>query len=625
MTGRQFPIGAELVQESVDFRVWAPDRHRVAVQLRSGMTIPLASEDNGYFSGSVADARANDLYFLKLDHDQFIPDPASRFQPDGPHGLSQIIDPSNFEWSDSNWIGRSLEELVIYELHVGTFTEGGTWTDAAEQLGELALLGITCIEVMPVAEFPGSFGWGYDGVDLFAPSHLYGTPNDFRHFVNMAHLHGIAVILDVVYNHLGPDGNYLRQCAAAYFTDRYRTDWGEAINFDGPHSGPVREFVLTNAAYWIKEFHLDGLRLDATQNIYDESPPTGHIITEIGVVARVAAPHKRIIVIAENEPQNPNLCRPVARRGFELDAVWNDDFHHSAMVALNGRREAYFQDYVGSPQEFISTAKYGFLFQGQWYSWQQNLRGQPSLDLPPTAFVSFLQNHDQIANSERGLRAHQLSSPARYRALLSFSLLQPTIPLLFQGQEFSASSPFLFFADHKGDLVALVQQGRVQFLSQFPRMQDEAIVSQLANPHHLGTFRRCKLKFSERETHASAYQLTRDLLRLRRRLVNLGFSKSHKVDGSVINQFSFLIRIFADQTADDRLLVVNLGADLELRSLAEPLLVPPGGAEWKITFSSESAIYGGDGVRDLILPNGGIFLSAETAMLLEASERNSRE
>ena len=366
MTTRRYPVGAELVPGGVHFRVWAPKRKQVAVRIESDKSLhPLTSEPDGYFAGLVPKIGAGTRYRLALDGGDAFPDPASRFQPEGPHGPSEVIDPAAFAWTDSAWRGAKLEGQVIYEMHVGTFTKEGTWAAAAKELPELAACGITCIEVMPIAEFPGKFGWGYDGVDLYAPTRLYGTPDDLRRFVNTAHGLGIAVILDVVYNHLGPDGNYLLQFADAYFTKKYKTEWGEPINFDGPDSGPVREYFSLNAAYWIDEFHLDGLRLDATQNIYDDTPdPAKHILTEIGRRVRTAAKGRSTIIVAENEPQHPRLVRPVEQGGHGLDGLWNDDLHHSAMVALTGRAEAYYTDYRGSPQEFISAIKYGYLYQG---------------------------------------------------------------------------------------------------------------------------------------------------------------------------------------------------------------------------------------------------------------------
>ena len=296
-------------------------------------------------------------------------------------------------------------------MHIGTFTQEGTWA-AASAVARVAAAGITLLEIMPVADFPGRFGWGYDGVNLFAPTRLYGQPDDLRRFVDAAHAVQLGVILDVVYNHLGPDGNYLGSFSDLYFSDRYENEWGEAINFDGPGAGPVREFFLANAGYWIDEFHLDGLRLDATQQIFDASSP--HILAEIGQRARSAAGKRQVFLVSENEPQETRLVRPLEDGGYGLDALWNDDFHHSAIVALTGRNEAYYSDHLGKPQEFVSAVKWGFLFQGQRYAWQKR-RGHPALDLAGSNFVNFLENHDQVANSCDGKRVRFQTSPGRWR------------------------------------------------------------------------------------------------------------------------------------------------------------------------------------------------------------------
>ncbi|HYO13039.1 MAG TPA: alpha-amylase family glycosyl hydrolase, partial [Thermoanaerobaculia bacterium] len=413
-------MGAEVVPEGVCFRVWAPrcERVEVVVEGPSGswpVEMDLDVEGNGYFSGLVPGAGAGALYRFRLDDGEAFPDPASRFQPQGPYGPSQVVDPATFEWTDEDWPGIGRDGQVLYEMHIGTFTPEGTWGAAARELPELADLGITVLELMPVAEFPGEFGWGYDGVDLFAPYHVYGTPDDFRRFVDRAHAAGIGVILDVVYNHLGPDGNSLKRFSESYFTDRYKNDWGEAINFDGEDAGPVREFFLTNAGYWIQEFHLDGLRLDATQDVHDASDE--HILVAIARRVREAAGKRSAYIVSENEPQDTRLVRPREEGGYGHDALWNDDFHHSTFVALTGRNEAYYTDYKGSPQEMISLVKYGYLYQGQRYSWQKQRRGTSALGLPPSAFVNFLQNHDQVANSARGERCHKLASPGKFRAL----------------------------------------------------------------------------------------------------------------------------------------------------------------------------------------------------------------
>ena len=303
------------------------------------------------------------LYRFRLDGENSYPDPASRFQPEGPHGPSQIVDPAAFGWTDRDWCGIHIEGQVIYEMHVGTFTRQGTWEAAARELETLSASGVTVLEIMPVADFTGSFGWGYDGVNLYAPTRLYGIPDDFRRFVDRAHSTGLAVILDVVYNHFGSDGAYFTEFSDDYFTDRYENEWGRPINFDGKNSAPVREFIIANAGYWIDEFHIDGLRLDATQQIFDATSP--HVLAEITRRAREAAHERSIIIVAENEPQHVKLIRPVEQGGYGMDALWNDDFHHTAVVAMTGRNEAYYTDYRGTPQEFVSAVKWGYLYQGQ--------------------------------------------------------------------------------------------------------------------------------------------------------------------------------------------------------------------------------------------------------------------
>ncbi|MGH7341775.1 MAG: alpha-amylase family glycosyl hydrolase, partial [Candidatus Rokuibacteriota bacterium] len=345
----------------------------------------------------------------------------------------------------------------------------------------------------------------YDGVALFAPTRLYGEPDDFRRFVDRAHALGLGVILDVVYNHAGPDGSFLKAFSPEYFTDRYANEWGEAINFDGPGAGPVREFFVSNAAYWTDEFHLDGLRLDATQTIHDRSPE--HVITAIAGAARAAARGRDLVIIAENEPQDVRLVRPSAAGGYGIDGLWNDDFHHTARVALTGRTEAYFTDYQGTPQELISAVKWGFLYQGQRYRWQGKGRGTPTFGLDPAAFVTYLQNHDQIANSTNGRRGHQLAGPAKWRAMTAVLLLLPGLPMLFQGQEFSASAPFLFFADFDDRTNAAVREGRAAFLSQFPSAVAYQQVAALDDPAAPRTFERCKLNPIERVDHVEARAL----------------------------------------------------------------------------------------------------------------------
>jgi maltooligosyltrehalose trehalohydrolase len=618
---RRFPIGAECHNDRVSLRLWAPGSKRVTAVIEDRVEhahraeqgqIVLEPEGDGYFIAVTSKMRAGSCYRYRLDDgDALYPDPASRFQPAGPLGPSQIVAADGFAWTDDEWPGMTHAGQVIYELHVGTFSQAGTWRGAEDQLADLADLGVKVVEIMPVIEFCGAYGWGYDGVNLFAPTHLYGAPDDFRSFVDRAHALGIGVVLDVVYNHFGPEGNFLHKFSPDYFTNRYHTDWGAAINYDGPRSQAVREFVTSNAAYWISEYHLDGLRVDATQNIYDSSPR--HILSELTQAARAAAGTRTIFVVAENEEQNIRHVLPETQDGYGMDALWNDDLHHTAMVALTGRAQAYYSDYRGTPQEFISAAKYGYLYQGQRYEWQQQNRGTCALRVAPACFVTFLENHDQVANSGRGLRCHQMSSPGRFRALTAYLLLGPGTPMLFQGQEFNASSPFFYFADHPPELAKLVYRGRNKSLAQFPNLASPHMQALLSNPAAQQTFERSKLDWSERETHREALHLHRDLLRLRLEDPVIS-GPSRPFDGAVLSSEAFVLRFFAPD-GDDRLLLVNLGTDLELMPVPEPLMAAPSGKDWSIRWSSEDPSYGGLGVMPL-RKNRHLLLPGNSALLL---------
>jgi len=605
---RRLPVGAEVQPGGgVHFRVWAPAAKQVAVVVEGQEPQELSTEHDGYFAALVEQAGVGTRYRFRLDHVDFlVPDPASRFQPEGPHGASEVVDATVFSWSDSAWRGVPPERLVIYEMHIGTFTAEGTWEAAARHLPELVELGITCVEMMPVAEFPGRFGWGYDGVDLYAPTRLYGKPDDLRSFIDQAHRLGLAVILDVVYNHLGPDGNYLRTFAPAYFSQKHGTEWGDAPNFDGADSEPVREFFAANAGYWIDEYHFDGLRLDATHRIYDDSDD--HILAMIGRHVRAAAGGRHSFIAAENDEQVARVARPTATDGYGLDAIWNDDFHHAARVALTGRREFYYADFTGRAREFVTLAKYGFLFQGQG----RQARGTPAFDLPGSRFVVYLQNHDQIAHSGAGLRGRQLSSPSCWRAMTAYFLLSPGVPLLFQGQEYSATQPFLFFADHAGDLGAAIKKGRAEYLANFPSLATPEMQARLDDPGDPETFRRCVLHHEERARHSAAVALHCDLIALRREVFAAG---PRRIDGATLGDDTWVLRYFGN-AGNDLLLIVNLGTDQHYETIAEPLLAPPDGRSWRLKWSSESPDYGGNGVPAPVT-KGAWYIPGHTAMVLE--------
>lgn len=613
-------LGAEALPDGVRFRVWAPKCKHVEVAIAGDppSLVPLTPETEGYFSALVPSLQAGALYRCRLDHHQQYPDPCSRFQPQGPHGPSMVVDARAYKWRDAGWPGVLMPGQVMYELHIGTFTPDGTFDAAARELAELKRIGVTLIELMPVVEFDGRWNWGYDGVDLYAPSHLYGDAEALKRFVDTAHGVGLGVILDVVYNHLGPSGNYLPAFSDHYFSTRYKTDWGAAINYDGPESREVRAFFVRNACYWLAEFHLDGLRLDATQDIYDASPV--HILAELSQRTRAVASPRHIVLIAENEPQNVRCLAPIEAGGFGLDAMWNDDFHHAARVALTGRREAYYTDYRGEPQEFLSAVKRGFLYQGQWYQWQQKPRGSIVTTQPAHAFVLFTQNHDQVANTLRGERLLALASAAQYRALTALALLAPGTPMFFMGQEFGASSPFPFFADHRSqELRESVCQGRKEFLAQFPSYSSS--LDQVPDPCEASTFASAKLDFSERETHEPLYLFHQDLLRLRREDAIIARQDRSRVDGAVVGPQAFLLRFFGDG-GEDRLLVVNLGTALEHTPAPEPLLAPVSGGSWRLVWSSDDPRYGSPGIIHPAGEEGWQFPGASAVLF--AAERPAR-
>ncbi|HXE12699.1 MAG TPA: malto-oligosyltrehalose trehalohydrolase [Bryobacteraceae bacterium] len=610
------PQGAFVSDDGVRFRIWAPEAKQVEVVLEPDTKREsLDREENGYFGKWIRGISAGQLYHYSLDGGSPLADPASRFQPRGVDGPSEVIDSSSFVWTDTEWRGCTIVGQVIYEMHVGTFTPEGTFKAAAERIGELKALGITVIELMPIATFAGRFGWGYDGVFMYAPYEPYGRPEDFATFVDRAHANGIAVILDVVYNHFGPTGNVMPLYSPYYLSKIQKTDWGEAINFDGEHSGPVRDYFRENAVYWVRDFYLDGLRIDATQNIYDKSAK--HIIAELAEAARASVGERKLILIAENEPQQSFYVRSTADNGYGLDGLWNDDFHHSAIVALTGHSDAYYSDYRGAPQEFLSAAKYGYLYQGQWYQWQKQKRGLAALDVPHAAFVDFIQNHDQIANSATGERIHELAAAGKLRAMTALMLLGPGTPMLFQGQEYASPTPFLFFADHCGDLAAKVRKGRRDFLKQWKSMQDPALDKYLADPCEEATFQRCKLDWSQREQRRGWYDLHADLLTIRRSDPIFSAQGRWGIDGAVLSNSSFVLRFFSEDRRSDRLLLVNLGVEIILAPLPEPLLAPPQDSEWAILWSSENPKYGGNGVGPL-KDKGAWRIPGDAALVLEA-------
>jgi maltooligosyltrehalose trehalohydrolase len=503
---------------------------------------------------------------------------------------------------------------VIYELHVGAFTREGTFAAAIDRLDHLRDIGVTMIELLPIGEVAGRWNWGYDGVQPFAPYHVYGRPEDFKRLVDAAHARDLAVILDVVYNHLGPDGNYLNCFSSHYFSRRHRTEWGEALNFDDDHCLGARDFIIGNAKYWLREFHVDGFRLDATQSIFDTSEP--HVIAQLIGECRTETA-RDIVFIAENEPQRGEQLLPAERGGYGLDGMWNDDFHHAIRVALSGSRDGYFRDYTGRAQELLSAVKRGFLYQGQYYYWQDKPRGSPLRDVPRHACVHFLQNHDQVGNTGVGDRVHNHVSPRRYRAATALLLLSPQTPLLFMGQEFLAANRFMFFADHQPTLREVVYRGRREFVGQFQAYATAAVQAEIRDPGEQRTFLESKLDWQECERNVAALALHRDLLRIRREDRIISRSAELEIDGATLSESSFVLRWFADD-GNDRLLLVSFDRELRLDPAPEPLLAPPLDRQWQVIWASEEPRYGGAGAIDPVSSDGRWRIPAECAVLLEA-------
>ncbi|HEU4731032.1 MAG TPA: malto-oligosyltrehalose trehalohydrolase [Kofleriaceae bacterium] len=607
---RRLPIGTEVAtaEQRAHVRVWAPMHAKVTLVIEApaagvprsspgsaAREIVLDRERDGYHSGYAPDLVAGVRYWFRLgDDDARYADPASRYQPEGPFGPSEVVDPAAFAWTDAGWTGIAPERHVLYELHVGTFTPEGTWSAATEWLTYLAEVGITTIEMLPVGDLAGRHNWGYDGVNLFAPFHHYGTPDDLRRFVDRAHALGLAVILDVVYNHFGPAGNQMFAWSP-WYRKAETNEWGDALDFDGEHSAGVRELVVANAGYWIDEFHLDGLRIDATQAIIDHSPE--HILVAIARAARAAGPGRRIFLVGENEPQDAALLAPP----IGLDALWNDDFHHTARVALTGVIEGYLHDYRGTPQELVSAIKRGFLYQGQLYPWQRNPRGTPTRGVARNRFVHFLENHDQVANNGFGERLSVVADPGTLRALTAVLLLAPALPLLFQGQEVGATEPWQFFVDHDAPLRRPIREGRARFMAQFARLatpEAQAALARRADPCDEATFRACVLDPRRRRLDDPLVALHRDLLRMRRDDPAFTDPRPDALDGAVLSAGAFAVRYQQDDPLRDRLLLVNLGATFLGASVPEPLVAPPRGAGWRLLWSSEDPRYGGHGTPE---------------------------
>jgi maltooligosyltrehalose trehalohydrolase len=625
----RLPIGANPDGGGTSFRVWAAGARQVDVVLIGSDASPtshaLAAQGDGYFAAYVPGVGPGARYMYRCDGGDPRPDPASRFQPASVHGPSSVVDPDAFAWADAAWRGVPRDDLVISEIHVGAAAPAGTFDALIARLDDLRSLGVSVLELMPVADFPGQRGWGYDGVCLFAPARAYGGPAGLKRLVDAAHARGLAVLLDVVYNHLGPDGNYLRQFSQAYFTDRHTTPWGEALNFAGPGSRPVRDFFIANACYWAHEYHLDGLRLDATHAILDDSPT--HILAEIAATAHASLPPDRhFLLIAENERNDPTLVRsqePEARGqeaqppGYGLDAVWADDFHHQIRVALAGDRDGYYADYQGTAADLAATLRQGWFYIGQRSAHLGHPRGAPADDVPYPAFVYCIQNHDQIGNRALGDRLHHQIGLDAYRVASVLLLLGPATPLLFMGQEWAASSPFQYFTDHQPELGRLVTEGRRAEFASFAAFAGETV----PDPQEYATFARSKLRWEERAAppHAQIEQLYRDLLDLRRRHPALRERSRGSVAVAALGERTLALRRSTIDTSGAALLaLIHLGGTavrVDLSARAET--AAPAGARWALLLDSEAPQYGGSGAP--FVDTGSLTLDGPRAIVWQAT------
>jgi maltooligosyltrehalose trehalohydrolase len=622
---RKLFVGAHPEGDGTFFRVWAANAKQVEVAVFSDNSEDIAAfhallpDEEAvlpdYFKGYVPSITPGSRYKYRLNGDEIVPDPASRYQPNGVHGPSEVVDLLDYDWTDQNWIGVALEDLIIYEIHVGTATREGTFDALINRLGAIRELGATAILLMPVADFAGERNWGYDGVCLFAPSHTYGGPEALQRLVDAAHARGLAIILDVVFNHVGPDGSYLERFSTEYFTER-DTGWGKGFNFDGKSGRSVRDFFVYNARYWARYFHIDGLRLDAIRAIKDGSEP--HILAEIVTgVQEILSPDRLFITLAEDQNNDPLLLQPTGRRGFGIDAVIADDFHHQIYVALSGYQGGFYVDFGGTTQELVKTLQEGWYFTGQYSRWFEGKRGSSAtkVDAPvyPSAIIHSLENHDQIGNRPDGKRLNHLYSWDIYRAVSTLLLISPYTPLLFMGQEWAASSPFFFFTDHHDELgqqITVGRKGELEVL--FPGIS----LASLPNPQELTTFLLSKLNWNERkqEKHAQILRLYRDLIQLRRDSPALREPDRGNFNVIQLGKITLALQRFG--ATSTLLTIVHLGGSRSRDLSANRATKPPHGRIWQIRLSTEDPQYGGN--NDVQLVDDQLILNRPCAVILEA-------
>ncbi|HEY6441895.1 MAG TPA: malto-oligosyltrehalose trehalohydrolase [Candidatus Acidoferrales bacterium] len=590
------------------FSVWAPKRESVAVHVLGDneQTVGMEQGDCGYHHTTLRNLATGDRYFYKLDDEHERPDPASRFQPDGVHGPSQLVDLRMFQWSDSNWKGRRLGSSIFYELHVGTYTREGTFEAIIERLPELVDLGVTTIELMPVAQFPGSRNWGYDGVYLFAPQNTYGGPYALQRLVDAAHAHGLAMALDVVYNHLGPEGNYLAEYGP-YFTEKYRTPWGKALNFDDAQSDSVRRFFIQNALYWLKEFHFDALRLDAIHGIFDFS--ARHVLKELQDEVRALATRlgREIHLIAESDLNDARILLPHEKGGYDLPAQWSDDFHHSLHTLLTKEQTGYYGDF-GRVHHLATVIKDGWFYRGQFSKYRQRRHGNFAVGISQSHFVVCSQNHDQVGNRALGERLSQLVSFEGEKLAAGVTLLSPFVPLLFMGEEYGETSPFLYFTSHGDkDLIEAVRRGRREEFASFGWKHETP------DPQAPATFETSALKheLEEQEPHRTLRTFYKKLIELRK---VCHFGPDSNVETIADDDHECLWLLWTSDPS--ALAAVFFFGRTELETEGT---LPPG--RWLIKLSSAESKWLGPGrkLREGVVlnPTSRITLSPQSFLLLE--------
>lgn len=577
--------------EGVRFRVWAPKARSIEliVEPPSPTLPPMALEPSrdGFFTGHFSEIAAGTLYRYRIDRDRCLPDPASRFQPRGVHGPSQVVNPSRFRWTDSHWRGLDLCDLILYELHVGTFSPEGTFSGVRRRLETLKELGITAVELMPVAEFPGNRNWGYDGVDLFAPTRCYGVPDALRGLIDRAHALGIGVFLDVVYNHLGPEGAYLGAFSPYYFSGKHKSPWGDAVNLDGAHSRHVRDFFIENALHWVHEYHIDGLRLDATHALFDDSPIP--FLKELADRVRTSLPEgRKVLIIAEDDRNHAPLILPAKKGGYGLDAVWADDFHHQIRTLLAGDNDGYFLDFRGDAEDLAATLRQGWFYTGQVSAFRKKPWGTPARGIPLQRFVHCIQNHDQVGNRALGDRLHFKVDLASYRAASALLLFSPATPLLFMGQEWAAGSPFRYFTDHPRELGKRVTEGRRNEFRGFKEFSGPKARNLIPDPQALATFLDSRLDWEEpmREPHAGILRLYRTLLEMRRTEPALQARKNSTFDAAAAGRNT--LGLSRGDPASGRLLMVAcLKGPARIILGTVPSTRPLPGGNWKVSWHTE--------------------------------------